>query len=804
MSRPLTKEQKDAIIARELQEKYRLEFIQRQERKNHRARATAPPPSSNTAAFVVAPFDESPFLQVGIDDNNAGYDAIELMHSNEFEEFDAAAAQRRRRMVLLQQQEEEDAAFARRLAQEQQQPPISSSSSSSRNFIPPPHHNHHAQGDEALAQRLASRSASTFAAGASVRRNNHRGSRTSGTAATAAPGHGLSDEELARRLMHQEQLAASTIAPSFLPRSSAPGAERVMLSPLGLGVQVHPVRGKSVLGRKNSSKNDEKNDDAVMDADARMAQQLHDEELARRYGTANTTMPFSSSSSSRPAVATVAAIPAATRQGQQLQQQQQQQQQYQVHSGLAPHLSFFVDEQTDSDEYDDPAMAEARRVAQELEDEETARRYATYEQEAASRRQAQEMVAAQVQQVRRRHNVCYYLGFIPCCVIGCVVAFLLVFFVFGNRNVDDVPFAKDWGNFDDWIDIDPFDPAHADDDKVLGGSGNQGDPSQAFRWDNRGGQGLNLEILNALDDSWQTPFGVAVKNWEEGSPDALSLTTRKIAWEHECATVDGVMKVCNGNYGDTGWRGINEVLLNRRDNTITASAARMNEFYLQGGSTSDTAQQLLADQKLYTMCHEMGHGFGLPHWDENFYNNDLGNCMDYTNNPTANMQPSGSNYVFLADLYGSVDGMYIRNTTNPGGTLAPYSESVSSSQGSSSGSVEPGGDNKGGGGEKKDKEGKRQRSLEQQREPLPEWVIPASRRVREQVAASSSVSSSPTVSSWTRSLFFQASKQQQQHQQPSSSFYPPHRVLHENEFGKSIEVPLDDNEDFVVQYHFLF
>ena len=47
-----------------------------------------------------------------------------------------------------------------------------------------------------------------------------------------------------------------------------------------------------------------------------------------------------------------------------------------------------------------------------------------------------------------------------------------------------------------------------------------------------------------------------------------------------------------------------------------------------------------------------GHGFGLPHTDENFYNKDLGNCMDYTNNPEANKSPDESNYKFLFELYG--------------------------------------------------------------------------------------------------------------------------------------------------------
>jgi len=36
----------------------------------------------------------------------------------------------------------------------------------------------------------------------------------------------------------------------------------------------------------------------------------------------------------------------------------------------------------------------------------------------------------------------------------------------------------------------------------------------------------------------------------------------------------------------------------------------------------------------YTVLHlivTLGHGFGLPHTDERFWNRDQGNCMDYTN-----------------------------------------------------------------------------------------------------------------------------------------------------------------------------
>ena len=34
------------------------------------------------------------------------------------------------------------------------------------------------------------------------------------------------------------------------------------------------------------------------------------------------------------------------------------------------------------------------------------------------------------------------------------------------------------------------------------------------------------------------------------------------------------------------------------------------------------------DQHLYTMCHELGHGWGLPHTDENHLNRDRGDRDD--------------------------------------------------------------------------------------------------------------------------------------------------------------------------------
>jgi hypothetical protein len=176
-----------------------------------------------------------------------------------------------------------------------------------------------------------------------------------------------------------------------------------------------------------------------------------------------------------------------------------------------------------------------------------------------------------------------------------------------------------------------------------------------YMWDGASGSGgLELELLNALTDDWQSYFDQAVTDWESGTPDALSLTTKQITAESKCSPVDGVMKVCNGDYGDTGWRGINEyATINDR---IISSSAKMNEFYLTKADTTE---------RQYTMCHEIGHGFGLPHTDENFYNPVQGNCLDYTEiQKSANLKPGQVNYDKLAGLYGVVGERRLRRVTS--------------------------------------------------------------------------------------------------------------------------------------------
>ncbi|KAG7342835.1 hypothetical protein IV203_020779 [Nitzschia inconspicua] len=195
--------------------------------------------------------------------------------------------------------------------------------------------------------------------------------------------------------------------------------------------------------------------------------------------------------------------------------------------------------------------------------------------------------------------------------------------------------------------------------------------------------GLSLELWNALDESWQTEFAESFSDWDNCDPNALTLSTQRVEVDYACSHATGVMKVCNGNYGETGWLGINEVTKIMPQNAIESSVAKMNEYYLNNAGY---------EERLYTMCHEIGHGFGLPHTDENFHNADLGNCLDYTTRPQNNLRPGEYNCNRLKTMYGSVDGSrrerFLRNVAEDpaylssgiGGSLR--SESSSSTDGS--------------------------------------------------------------------------------------------------------------------------
>jgi hypothetical protein len=176
-------------------------------------------------------------------------------------------------------------------------------------------------------------------------------------------------------------------------------------------------------------------------------------------------------------------------------------------------------------------------------------------------------------------------------IVGCLCNVLIFLIISGAATVALLYFTDNLGSLSDDLD-DELDKIFTVDS----------DPFQGFtvgnasRWDTSGYSegGLRMELWNACDDKWTSYFERAVSEWDAGTPDVLTLTTSRVDVDTSCTGVDGIIKVCNGDFGDSQWRGINEILT--ENELIVSSTAKMNDFYLD--KETDAHRQM-------TMCHEV-------------------------------------------------------------------------------------------------------------------------------------------------------------------------------------------------------
>jgi hypothetical protein len=74
------------------------------------------------------------------------------------------------------------------------------------------------------------------------------------------------------------------------------------------------------------------------------------------------------------------------------------------------------------------------------------------------------------------------------------------------------------------------------------------------------------------------------------------------------------------------------------------------------------------------MCQEVGHTFGLNHQDEVFTNENLGSCMDYTDDPdgsiggeASNLHPNDHDYNELTQIYAHLNSTDSDSDSDGGG-----------------------------------------------------------------------------------------------------------------------------------------
>ncbi len=124
-----------------------------------------------------------------------------------------------------------------------------------------------------------------------------------------------------------------------------------------------------------------------------------------------------------------------------------------------------------------------------------------------------------------------------------------------------------------------------------------------------------------------------------------------------CRAASGKVQVCSSTYGRTGWLGIASVWVS--GSHITQATVKLNDTYFK------TAAYNTSEWRNLVMCQEVGHTFGLDHQDEDFDNDNLGTCMDYTSEPGSNQHPNTHDYDQLIAIYAHPDSsMSIAGTTS--------------------------------------------------------------------------------------------------------------------------------------------
>lgn len=156
---------------------------------------------------------------------------------------------------------------------------------------------------------------------------------------------------------------------------------------------------------------------------------------------------------------------------------------------------------------------------------------------------------------------------------------------------------------------------------------------------------LAVAIGDNVDSRWDSYLRVAVDDWNKStviqSPLVPGSTNPK-----NCKAVSGTIQVCNSNYGRTGWLGIAQIWIS--NGHISQGITKLNDTYF------DTATYNKPEWRAMVTCQEIGHDYGLDHQDENFDNENLGSCQDYTSNPLgppSNEHPNAHDYDQLLLIY---------------------------------------------------------------------------------------------------------------------------------------------------------
>lgn len=183
-----------------------------------------------------------------------------------------------------------------------------------------------------------------------------------------------------------------------------------------------------------------------------------------------------------------------------------------------------------------------------------------------------------------------------------------------------------------------------------------------YHWDNTG-TGLALDVrYNFANPVWADYIGDAYVKWRNVITAGVSLayTYDSSIDTGRCRPIAGAIVICSDSYGFKrgGWLGI-----------TTAWADDAGHFQQVTVQYNDTFYNSTYNDPLereFVTCHEQGHSIGLGHRDEDFYNLNIGSCMDYTADVDggaqgpSNLNPDGVDAAVLNSdaMYGSGHSLF--------------------------------------------------------------------------------------------------------------------------------------------------
>jgi hypothetical protein len=181
---------------------------------------------------------------------------------------------------------------------------------------------------------------------------------------------------------------------------------------------------------------------------------------------------------------------------------------------------------------------------------------------------------------------------------------------------------------------------------------------------------VTISFGDNLSGPWEGYLQTAIKQWNK-SDVVRAKSSRGATNPAQCDKQDGTVQVCDSTYGTSvGWLGLTTLDFN--GDKIYAATIKINDSFFDQRQYDDPVA------KRHTMCHEMGHAFGLDHVNTRSCMNDSDQAI-FTND-----QPINRDFKTLDQIYSKKNARASQVTTageTPGVLTVPqagFTESVTS------------------------------------------------------------------------------------------------------------------------------